>query len=198
MIHPTAIVETDCIGEGTEIGPFCYISKDVVIGKNCKLYGSCSIGTPAQFKEKKKAAGKVLIGNNVEIREYVVINLPTKVCTTISDNCLLMCHTHVGHDSFLHNDVTLVTGACLAGHTTIGKYSVVGLNASTHQYSNIGEFCMIGANTLFKGTSPSGIIWVGVPAKPLKLNKVGLDRYATEKETKTITQTALEYLESYL
>ena len=35
---------------------------------------------------------------------------------------------------------------------------------------------MIGANGFFKGTSPKGIIWAGVPARPLKVNTIGLER----------------------
>ena len=36
-IHPTSIVETTDIGDGTYIGPFCYVTKKVSLGKKCKL-----------------------------------------------------------------------------------------------------------------------------------------------------------------
>ena len=42
------------------------------------------------------------------------------------------------------------------------------MNASIHQRSKIGKYCVIGAGSFFKGESPDGIIWGGVPAKPIK------------------------------
>ena len=50
------------------------------------------------------------------------------------------------------------------------------MNASIHQHSKIGKCCLIGAGSFFKGETPSGITWGGVPAKPIKVNNIGIER----------------------
>jgi UDP-N-acetylglucosamine acyltransferase len=40
VIHPSAVIETGAqIGAGVQIGPFCHVSADAVIGDNVKLIG---------------------------------------------------------------------------------------------------------------------------------------------------------------
>lgn len=172
FIHHTSIVETKEIGDGTYIGPFCYISKRVVIGSNCRLVGHCSIGHPGEFKIPPKDNGNpIIIKDGAEIREFVTINTPMGAVPEIGNNCFLMTKSHVGHDSVLENDVVLSCGSLVGGHSCIGSYCYLGLNASTHQYSELGAYSIVGANSFFKGKSIMGITWGGVPAKPIKVNK---------------------------
>lgn len=180
-IHRTAVVESSNIGEGTEIGPFTYISSRVVIGKNCKIYGA-SIGLPGEHPAGvEDPGGIIVIGDNVEIREGVTINTPLfGETTTIGHNCYLMAKSHVGHDAQLNNSVVLHTGAVVGGHSTIGKFCYLGLNCSTHPFAELGDYCIIGANSFYKGKSPTAVVWAGTPAKPLKVNTIGLDRHGPE------------------
>jgi UDP-N-acetylglucosamine acyltransferase len=128
---------------------------------------------------------KPIIGKNTQIREGVIINKSTKCSgTVIGENCYLMNRCFVGHDSKLGNDVTLGPGCSIAGFVTIGDHSVIGMNASVHQNSKLGKCCMIGANTFFKGESPNGITWGGVPGKPIKVNEVGIQRSSLDEEEK--------------
>jgi acyl-[acyl carrier protein]--UDP-N-acetylglucosamine O-acyltransferase len=118
----------------------------------------------------------VTIGDGTIIRERVIINYPAEKSTVIGSNCYIMNTCFVGHDCTIGDGVTLCPHVCVAGHVTIGDYTTVGMNSSIHQGSVLGKCCMIGANAFFKGTSPNGITWVGVPAKPLKVNVVGIER----------------------
>ena len=119
---------------------------------------------------------KVIIGVGTVIRENVVINLPAQDETIIGTNCYIMNTCYIGHDSILGDYVTVAPHACIAGFTTIGDYSFIGMNSSIHQHSNIGRCCMIGAGSFFKGISPDGVTWAGVPARPLKVNTIGIER----------------------
>lgn len=127
----------------------------------------------------------VIIGNDTVTRENVIINLPATHTTTIGSNCYIMNTVFIGHDSVLGDNVTVAPHACIAGYVTIGDYSFIGMNSSIHQKSNIGKCCMIGAGSFFKGNSPDGITWAGVPAKPIKVNIIGICKSKllnTEKE----------------
>jgi UDP-N-acetylglucosamine acyltransferase len=175
-IHPTAIIE-GIVGKNCFIGPYCYIGKHVQIGNNCHLFGHCSIGAPPQIIGCEAGNGIVSIGNNVEIREFVTINLPASTkSTVIGDDCYLMASSHVGHDCVLSDHVVVGVGCALSGHTKVGRHTYLGLNVSTHQHANIGSYCMIGANAFFKGTSPDGVTWGGVPAKAIKVNARNIEK----------------------
>lgn len=194
-VHPTAVVETYDIGEGTYIGPFTYISSRVKIGKNCKIYGA-SIGLPGEHPNGAEDKGGIVeIYDNVEIREYVTINAPLFTDRTILENgCYLMAKSHVGHDAWLKERVVLHTGSIIGGHSIIGKYCYMGLNCSTHPFAVLGDYCIVGANGVYKGESPAAIVWAGVPAKPIKVNMVGLDRHAGAKEKVILVSSAEEFL----
>jgi UDP-N-acetylglucosamine acyltransferase len=197
-IHPTAIVETEDIGEGTYVGPFTYISKRVKIGKNCKIYGA-SIGLPGEHPNgAEDQGGLVVIEDDVEIREFVTINTPLfGEQTLLERGCYLMAKSHVGHDAVLRERAVLHTGAVIGGHSIIGKYSYMGLNCSTHPRANLGDYCIVGANGVFKGYSPAGIVWAGVPAKPLKVNEVGFERHAPLEEIQVARMRAQEFINTW-
>ena len=141
----------------------------------------------------------VSIGPDTVIRENVIINLPAKNdVTVIGSNCYLMNTCFVGHDCIIGNNVTLGPHACLAGHVSIGDYTTIGMNSSIHQGSTIGRCCMIGAGAFFKGSSPDGVTWVGVPATPLKVNTVGIERSElSETEKKDMISNAQLFINRF-
>lgn len=194
-IHPTAVVETNQIGEGTYIGPFTYISNRVRIGENCRIY-SASIGLPGEHPNgAEDKGGMVVIEDDVEIREYVTINTPLfSEYTYLEKGCYLMAKSHIGHDAYLKERVVLHTGAIVGGHSIIGKYCYLGLNCSTHPKAILGDYCIVGANGVYKGESPAAIVWAGVPCKPLKVNTVGLERHYKGTEIHNIISEANHFI----
>jgi UDP-N-acetylglucosamine acyltransferase len=195
FIHPTSIVETKEIGEGTYIGPFCNISERVIIGKNCKLVGWSSIGNPGEFKVPPKDNGNpIIIGDGVEIREFVTINTPMGDVTKIGKCCYLMTKSHVGHDSVLEDNVVLSCGSLVGGCSYIGRCCYIGLNASTHQYAELGAYSIVGANSFFKGKSPMGITWAGVPARPIKINLKNIKKNTNSKKQQDIIEAAERFI----
>ena len=64
-IHPTAVIEGDVkIGEGTEIGAFCYIRGPAIIGKNNRINPHCVIGTEPESRGATPT-GNILIGETI-------------------------------------------------------------------------------------------------------------------------------------
>jgi len=198
FIHSTAVVETMDIGDGTYIGPFTYISHRVKIGAHCKIYGA-SIGLPGEHpNEHEDMMGDVIVEDNVEIREYVTINTPIfDKETRVGKGCYLMAKSHIGHDAVLKDRVVLHTGSIIGGSSVIGRYCYMGLNCSTHPFAELGDYCIVGANGVYKGKSPGAIVWVGVPCRPIKVNHVGLDRHALENEKEVLIEQANLYVENY-
>lgn len=189
MIHETAIIGKNVkISENVEIGPYCVIGNNTFIGKNTKIYSHACIGThPEHLRldlKKYKDNTTTYIGKNVTIREYCTVNsgMPGSR-TVIKDNVYLMTKSHIGHDAVINESCVISSGAKIGGHSIIGAYSYVGLNASTHQHSYLGKFCMIGAQGFYKNyNTVDGITWAGVPCRPIKINFHNINKNAENKE----------------
>jgi len=155
--------------------------------------------TDPDWKGYNEKIGETCISKNSTIKNYVIINKSTtNIPTTISDGCYIMPFCFIGHDSVLGKNVQMTPGSKVAGFCNIGDNTVLGMNSSVHQYSNIGKYCMLGANSFFKGESPDGIIWVGTPAIPKKINKIGLDRANLGSKTrKEIEKKAQEFIDNF-
>lgn len=188
MIAESVVIGANVvIGEDVRIMHGVYIHDNVVIGDGATIYPYASIGTEAEMpRERHGVEGKLtIIGAETVIREFVTVNAPTiEETTTVGPSCYLMAKSHVGHDSQLGERVTLGAGATLSGHTTIRDFSFIGVNSGTHQFAKIGRCCMVGALCLFKGESPDGLTWVGVPGRPIKVNQIGIDRADLSDEEK--------------
>ncbi len=198
IIHPTAIVETDNIGDNVEIGPFCYITDRVVIEDNVKIYNHVILGTPAHVLGEKDYGRNLVIKSGTIIRELTNANTPiTDKDATIRENCFIMAGVHITHDIDVGENSILCVGFTSAGHFTCGKRAYIGLNTVTHQHAHLGAYCMLGAGAFFKGVSPRGLVWAGVPARPLRVNTLGLDRWATAKEREEIITEAEKFLKDY-
>jgi len=162
-----------------------------------------SIGTPAEHYDitlenaDQSDETKVIIHSGVRVNEFVTINCGLDRNTVIGKNSYLLAKSHVGHDSILKEGVVLSTGSIVGGRSIIGNHCYLGLNASTHQRAILGDYCILGANSFFKGESPAGITWAGVPAKPIKVNIVGIERHCPENEREAVITIAENFITNY-
>ncbi|MEO6593666.1 MAG: acyl-ACP--UDP-N-acetylglucosamine O-acyltransferase [Planctomycetota bacterium] len=166
-IHPTAIVHPDAvIGSNAQIGAYALLEADVQLGDDCKVEAHAIvrsgtevgnavsidsfavIGGLPQMRIPQGKAGRVRIGDRTVVREGVTVHRPTKQdgVTSIGQDCFLMAHSHVGHDTTIGNFVTLANNVMLAGHVQIGDTTFVGGGAGVHQFVRIGRGAMIGGN----------------------------------------------------
>jgi len=157
FIHPTAI-----------------IGDNVIMGDNNYIGAYCIIGDQAEHKKYwLQPKGKVIIGNGNMITGLVTIDAGTEDITTIGNNCFIMKHAHIGHDSHIWDNVTISCGAKIGGHSIIKEYSNIGLNAVLHQFTIIEQGCMIGASAFIKGSTEEFSKYAGVPAR-----KIGTNEYS--------------------
>jgi UDP-N-acetylglucosamine acyltransferase len=179
QIHPTAIIsDTVKIGSGNYIGPYSIITGDTEIGDNNYIASHVVIGSPAEHKEYFGKIGKVIIGNNNRINEFVTINQGTLKPTRLHDNIIMLRGSHVGHDSEIFDNVTISCNVMVGGHSTILEYANIGLGAVLHQYSVIGSVCMVGmGSVVIKSSEARPCVTIGGnPARFLKKNIVGMIR----------------------
>lgn len=203
MISPLAFIHPEAqIGENCEIGPFCYIDKNVVIGDNNVLMNSVTILYGARIGNGNKFfPGAVIgavpqdlkfhgeettaeIGDNNTFRENVTVNRGTaaKNKTVIGSNNLFMEGVHIAHDDIVGNECIIGNGTKLAGEVTIDDRAILSANVLVHQFCRIGSYCMVGGGTRSaQDILPYSLI-ARDPAAYCGLNNVGLRRRGFDRE----------------
>lgn len=160
-VHATAIVESGAnVGAGVEIGPFCFIGKDAVLGEGVRLlshtvvtghteigartvvHPHCTLGGEAQIRSISAPDARLVIGSDCVMREGVTISCGSARgggLTTIGARGYFMAASHIGHDCHVGDDVTLVNNALLAGHVEVGNNALIGGGAAVQQFVRIGQ-----------------------------------------------------------
>ena len=197
-IHPTAIVDKGAtLGEGVKIGPYSVVGGDVTIGDggelqshvvvqghtsigvNVRIYPFAAIGLPPQDLKFGGEDSRLIVGDNVTIREHVTMHPGTTgggMVTRVGNDCLFMVGSHVAHDCQIGNHVILANNAAMGGHVEIYDHAILGGLAALHQFVRIGQHAMIGgASAVENDVIPYGSV-TGNRAYLNGLNIIGLKR----------------------
>ena len=204
MISPQAIIEEGArIGENVSVGPFSIIGENVVIGdgttigshatikgrttigRNNRIYQFSSLGEAPQSLSYKGEPTELHIGDDNTIREYCSLNTGTADgggITRIGNQNFLMAYVHIAHDCILGDQIIFANGSSLAGHVTIGDYSILVGFTLIHKFCKVGAHVMTGINTVSFKDIPPFIKVAGNTASPFGLNVKGLQRRGFESE----------------
>jgi len=89
--------------------------------------------------------------------------------TTISDNCILLANSFIGHDSYLDRFAHIATNAVVGANVHVGKAVHIGSNATIRERVRIGDYSLIGAGAVVINDVPDNVVVVGNPARVLKI-----------------------------
>jgi UDP-N-acetylglucosamine acyltransferase len=216
LIHPSAIIADGAVlGRNVEIGPFCTVGPDVVLGDGVKLvshavvdghtrldegvvlYPYASVGLPPQDLKYKGEPTRCEVGARTRIREHCTIHRGTATgsgVTRVGTDCLLMAVVHVAHDCELGNGVIIANNVVMGGHVTIDDGAVIGGSAALHQFVRIGRGAMVGGvSGVEADVIPFGMV-MGNRARLAGLNIVGLRRRGLDSATIRGLRTAFRLL----
>ncbi len=144
--HPTAIVESSAIGEGSKIWHFAHVRERAVIGKNCNIGKSVYIDTEVKIGDNVKIQNFSSIYRGVEIEDDVFIG-PSVVFTN-----------DLYPRAFIWAEERIIP-------TIVKKGSSIGASATIICGVTVGEYAMIGAGSVVtKHVSPFGLVF-GNPAR---------------------------------
>lgn len=215
MISPLAYIHPEAvIGEGCEIGPFCYIDKNVIIGANNHLMNSVTvlsgsrigcgntifpgavIGAVPQDLKFQGEETTAEVGDNNKIRENVTINRGTaaKGKTVVGSNNLLMEGMHVAHDVVVGNGCIIGNTTKLAGEVVVDDYAIISACVLVHQFCHVGSYVMVGGGTRTGQDIPPFTMAAREPVAYCGLNLVGLRRRGFSRELIDNIHTAYRLL----
>ena len=197
-IHPTAVVEEGAVlAENCEIGPLCFVGKDVrigegtrliaqahvsgytTIGKNNVIYPFASLGCDAQDHSVDFSTKRYLeVGDDNIFREHTAIHTGTDADskTIIGNHCMFMNCSHVAHNCKIGNNVIMVNGSVVGGYGQIFDNAILSGLVAVHQFCRVGSFAMLSGGSVFSKDVPPFMICEGRNGSPSAVNRVGMRR----------------------
>jgi UDP-N-acetylglucosamine acyltransferase len=217
-ISPHSVIEEGAqIADNVEIGPFCHISAQAIIGegttiaantciygkttigKNNKIFSHAAIGSIPQDLKFNGEDVELIVGDNNNIREFTLFNPGTKgggAKTIVGNHNLFMGYVHLGHDVIIGNHCIFANAATLAGHVEVGNHVVVGGMTPIHQFVHIGDYAMVaGASALAQDVPPYCMV-EGNRAVIRGLNLTGLRRHVERSDIDALKSAYRELFES--
>jgi len=144
MIHNLADVQSESIGDNTNIWQFCVVLKNAKIGKNCNINAQVLI------------ENDVIIGNNVTIKSGV----------QIWDGITLEDNVFVGPNVTFTNDFLPRSKQYPKDflRIIIKKFASIGANSTLIGGIVVNEYSMIGAGSVVTKNIGIQELWYGNPA----------------------------------
>lgn len=144
MIHHTAEVQTQSVGEGTSIWQHCVILKGARIGRNCNI--NCHV----------LIENDVIVGDNVTVKPGV----------QLWDGVRLEDGVFIGPNVTFTNDLLPRSKHYPDSFqkTVLHRGSSIGANSTILGGITIGQYAMVGAGSLVTKSIPDYTLWYGNPA----------------------------------
>lgn len=192
-IRPGAYVAPGArIGRRCVIYPNVYVGKHAVVGDDCVLhpgvtiYERCRLGarvvlhagvviggdgfgyaTHNGVHHKLPAAGRVVVGDDVEMGAGCSVDRATTGVTAIGEGSKLSTHVAVGHGCRIGKHNLLVGQVGLAGSVSTGDHVVIGGQTGVAGHLHIGDRARVAAQSGVMTDLPPDGDYGGAPAQPL-------------------------------
>ena len=149
------------IDESVFVAPGAYLIGDVQIGKDSTVWFNAVI---------RADDGPIIIGERCSIQDNSTIHLYEGFPVVIEDDVT------IGHNVILHG-------------CKVGKRSIVGMGSTLLDNVEVGEECIIGANTLLAGG-------IKIPPRSLVLGSPGkVVRQLTDKDLQMLQMSSEHYVQ---
>src|SRR5580704_1992413 len=195
-VGPYAVVgENVRIGERTHIGPHCSIAAGCQIGADSRIHPRVTLYTEVRIGDRVEIhsgavigddgfgyafgegrhwkfpqAGKVEVGDDVEIGANTTIDRGSLDDTVIADGVKLDNLVHIGHNCKIGAHTVIAALVGLSGSCTFGKNVVVGGQAGFGERCELEDGAVIGGQSGVLGGKvirTGQVVW-GTPARPLE------------------------------
>jgi len=144
--HPTAVVESDDIGEGTKIWHFAHVRERAKIGKNCVIGKSVYIDEDVEIGDRVKVQNFVSVYKGVRIENDVLVGPSVTFTNDLYPRAF----------SWDADKITM---------TVVKEGASIGANSTIVCGVTISEYAMIGAGSVVtKDVPPFGLVY-GNPAE---------------------------------
>lgn len=186
IVGLNTVIEDDVeIGDNVIIGNNSYIRNGARIEKNVKIGNFCIVAAePNIHNFNSESKSYIFLKAKTEIKDYSILcrGFEKNSVTIIMESCQIAYGVYIAHNCYIGKNVVIAPHACLGGKVKVGDYTNIGTNSFIHQGINIGEVCMIGAESKVVRDVPHYALVDGIPALIKKVNIVGMKRRGLSKD----------------
>lgn len=171
FVHPKASV-----GQQVQIGRNCVIHANAtiypytIIGDNVIIHANATIGADAFYYKNQKThydkmhtAGRVVIGDDVEIGAGTTIDAGVSSDTVIGKGTKLDSQVHIGHDVKIGEHCILAAQVGIAGNTKIGNRVTLYGKVAVNKNIEIGDGAIVMAMSAVPNNLEGGKTYIGYP-----------------------------------
>ena len=149
------------IHESVFVAPGAYLIGDVQVGKGSSIWFNAVL---------RADNGSIIIGERCSVQENSTFHLDGPDPVIIEDDVT------IGHNVILHG-------------SKVGKRTIIGMGSTLLENIEVGEDCIVGANTLLSGG-------IKIPPRSLVLGSPGrVVRQLTEKEVQNLQMSSDHYVQ---
>lgn len=132
-VHSTSIIEDGVIlGKNVQIGPFCIIHKNVILGDNTKIEAYSEIGVESRLAEKQL----LTIGKDCLIRSHATIYIGSD----IGDGLMTGHYVTIRENSLIGKGCQIGNRGDIQGDCEIGNYTKLHADVHVGKKTKIGNF----------------------------------------------------------
>ncbi|HVB85080.1 MAG TPA: acyl-ACP--UDP-N-acetylglucosamine O-acyltransferase [Candidatus Dormibacteraeota bacterium] len=216
-IDPRAIVSPSArLGKCVKVAACAVVGDDVELGDGCVLEPHAVVKGPSKFGRDNHFHSFSIVGGDPqdytftgqpvrlevgdanEFREFCTVHRGTLKgdgTTRMGSRGLIMAYAHIGHDCTIGDNVTLINGAQLAGHSRVEDYATLSSFVLVHQFTRIGCYSYIGAGTIItQDVPPFSLIVSSRDTHCYGINRVGLERRGFSPKRIQVIEKAFRYL----
>ena len=155
----------------TEIGDGSIICTYAVIYAGTKIGKKVFIADGASIRENVVIGDNAMIGRNVTIECNTKIGEGTKIQTAahITGDCIIGKNCFIGPEATTMNDLYMGAKEIEMKGPILGDGVLIGANATLLAGVKVGDNSVVGAGSVVTKDVPPNEVWVGNPAKFLKV-----------------------------
>ena len=135
------------IGEGTTIGRYSVISKDVRIGKGCVIGNNVSIHPGTQIRDSVRIDDNTVVGKQPMKAAISVTTKEQKLLPAkIGDNCLIGTSVVIYAGATLGKRILVADLSTIRENVTVGDFTIVGRGVAIENFCKVGSYCKLETN----------------------------------------------------